>query len=164
MIGAIPLPNRLPSWEFYGKRTSAHAAVSKENLQLAEYEISILTSGTPALHDPLRRQIEHSSQRIAVGKTEFVLGDLPELTVQALDDISRVYDFPDLKRVFKERTQNFPVILTALDTGGRLFAPGIEEPEQVLFRLVQGNGSVDLLQIADDLLMIFPYVLPFRIF
>ena len=62
-------------------RGSAHAAVGEEDLQLAEYQIPILTSSVPVLHDPLRYQVEHPPQRIVVGKTGFVLGDLPELPV-----------------------------------------------------------------------------------
>ena len=36
-------------------------------------------------------------------KERLVLCDLPELAVQALDDVRRVYDFPNLNGVFKER-------------------------------------------------------------
>ena len=71
-------------------RGSAHAAVGEEDLQLAEYQIPILTSGVPVLYDPLGRQIEHPPQRIVVGKAGFVFRDLPELPVQALDDVGRV--------------------------------------------------------------------------
>ena len=38
-------------------------------------------------------QIEHLAQGIVVGKAGLILSDLPELAVQALDDIGRVYDF-----------------------------------------------------------------------
>ena len=41
-------------------------------------------------------QIKHLTQGIVVGEAGFVLGNLPELAVQALDDIGRVYDFPNL--------------------------------------------------------------------
>lgn len=76
------------------ERGSAHAAVGKEDLYLSEHQVPILTSGVPVLHDPLRRQVEHSPQRIVVAKTGCILGDLTELPVQALDDVGRVYDFP----------------------------------------------------------------------
>lgn len=136
---------------------SAHASVDREDLQLAEHQIPILASGVPVLHDPLGCQIKHSPQRIVIGKTGFILGDLPELAVQALDNIGRgrVYDFLDLWRIFKERAQNFPVVLPALDTGRALPAPGIGEPAQVFHRLVQGNGGVDFLQVSDNLLDVF---------
>ena len=35
---------------------------------------------------------------------------LPELAVEALDDVGRVYDFTDLRRIFIERAQNFPAM------------------------------------------------------
>lgn len=132
-------------------RGLAHGAVDKEDLQLAEYQIPILTSGVPVLHNPLGRQIEHFAQRIVIGKAGLVLGDLPELPVQALNDVCRVYDFPDLRWGFKESAQNFQVILPALDAGRVLSAPGIREPAPVLFRLIQGNGGVDLFRVGNDL-------------
>ena len=74
-------------------RGLAHAAVGEEDLQLAEHQIPILISGVPVLHDPLGCQVKHSFQRIVVGKAWFVPGDLPELPVQPLNDVGRVYDW-----------------------------------------------------------------------
>lgn len=82
-------------------RELARAAVGEEKLQLAEHQVPILTFGMPMFYNPLGRQIEHSPQRIVVGKAGFVLGDLPELTVQALYNVSRVYDFPNFRPIFK---------------------------------------------------------------
>lgn len=105
----------------------------------------------PVLHDPLGRQIEHSPKRIFVGKAEIVLGDWPELPVQPLDDVGRIYDFPALRRAFKEGAQKLPGVLPALDAGGILLAPGVRKAAQVFLRLVHGNGGIDILQVGNNL-------------
>ena len=46
-------------------------------------------------------QIEHFTQGIVVGEAGLVFGNLPELAVQALDDIGRVYDFPNLGGIWR---------------------------------------------------------------
>ena len=81
---------------------SAHLAVAEHDLQLAEHHVPVLAPGVPMLDDTLGCQIQHPPQRIIVGERRLVLRDLPELAVQTLDDVRRVYDFPDLGRVFKE--------------------------------------------------------------
>ena len=98
------------------RRESAWGAVGEHDLQLAEHHVPILAPGVPMPDDPLGCQIQHPTQGIVIGERRLVLRDLPELTIQALDDIRRVYDFPDLGRIFKERAQNFPVFFPALDT------------------------------------------------
>ena len=143
-------------------RGSARASVGEEELQLTEHQVPILTPDMPVLDNSLGCQIEHSPQRIVVGKAGFVLGDLPELPVQALDDVGRVYDFPNLRRIFKEGAQNLPVVLPALDAGGILLAPGIGEPTQVFLRLVQSNGGIDLFQVGNNLLDVFIADIPGR--
>lgn len=60
----------------------------------------------PVLDDPLGRQIQHPAQRIVVGEQRLVLGDLPELAVQAFDNVRRVYDFPNFLRIFEKGAQN----------------------------------------------------------
>ena len=87
-----------------------------------------------------------------IGEAWPVLRDLPELPVQSRDNIRRVYDFPNLRWVFKESAQNFPVFLPALDTGRILLPPGISKLAQILLRLVQGNGGIDFLQVCDHFL------------
>ena len=54
-------------------------------------------------------QIEHPAQGIVVGEAGLVFCDLAELTVQALNDIRRVYDFPNLGGICEKGTQNIPV-------------------------------------------------------
>ena len=49
-------------------------------------------------------EIEHLMQGIIVGEAGLVLGDLAELTVETLDDIGRVYDFPNLLRISNRYT------------------------------------------------------------
>ena len=83
------MPEQLP-WNTKAME-SARAAVGEHDLQLTEDQIPILVSGMPVLHDALRRQIKH-----------LVLCDLPELAVQPFDDIRRIYDFPNLRRVFEK--------------------------------------------------------------
>ena len=108
-------------------RGSACLAVGEHDLQLAEYHVPILAPGVPMLDNPLGGQIQHPTQRIVIGERRLVLRDLPELTIQTLDNVRRVYDFPDLGRVFKEGTQNFPIILPAFHAGGILLPPGVGE-------------------------------------
>ena len=57
----------------------------------------------PVLHDALGGQIQHPAQGVVIREGRLVLRDLPELAVQALDDVRRVYDFPNLHGVFKKR-------------------------------------------------------------
>ena len=106
---------------------SACLAVREHDLQLAEYHVPILASCVPMPDDPLGCQIQHPPQRIVIGERRLVLRDLTELTVQTLDDIRRVYDFPNLGRVFKEGAQNLPVILPAFHAGGIQLSPGVGE-------------------------------------
>ena len=92
-------------WPLWHTRTreSANGSVGEHDLQLAEHQIPVLASGVPVLHDTLGGQIQHPAQGVVVCKGELVLRDLPELAVQALDDVRRVYDFPNLNGVFEER-------------------------------------------------------------
>ena len=106
----------------------------------------------PVLHDPLGRQVEHPAQRIVVGKGRFVFGDLPELAVQALDDVRRVYDLPNLHGVCEKGAQDFPICLPALHTGGILPAPLVRKVFPVCCGLVQRHRRVDLLQSSHHLL------------
>ena len=56
----------------------------------------------PVLHDALGGQIQHPAQGVVVREGRLILCDLPELAVQTLDDVRRVYDFPNLNGVFEE--------------------------------------------------------------
>ena len=136
-------------------RGSARLAVGKHDLQLAEHHVPILAPGVPMLHDSLGCQVQHPPQRIVVGKRRFVLGDLSELTIQPFDDVRRVYDFPNLGRIFKEGTQNFPVFLPTLDAGWILFPPFVAEGAEVLFCFLQSDRSVDLFQVSYQFLDVF---------
>lgn len=118
-------------------RGSVRRWVGEQDLQLAEHHIPVLAPGVPVLYNPLSRQIQHPAQRIVIGEAGLVLGNLPELPVQALNDIGRVYDFPNLRRVFKKGAQNIPIFLPALNTGGILLAPGLRKLPQIFLRFVQ---------------------------
>ena len=89
--------------------------VGEHDLQLIEHHVPILIPGMPVLDDPSGSQIQHPTQRIVIGERRLVLGDLPELPVQSFDDVRRVYDFPNFRRIFKERTQNLPILLPPFD-------------------------------------------------
>ena len=123
-------------------RGSACLAVGKHNLQLVENHVPILTPGVPMLDNPLWGQIQHPTQRIVIGKRRLVLCDLPELTVQSFDDVCRVYDFPNLRRIFKEGTQNFPIILPALNTGWILLLPCFGKDTEIVLCFLQRDCSV----------------------
>ena len=72
------------------QRGSDSHPVGEHDLQLAEHHVPVLAPGVPVLHDALGRQVEHPAQRIIVGKGRLVLCDLPELAVQAFDNVRRV--------------------------------------------------------------------------
>ena len=95
-------------------RGSARLAVGEHDLQLTENHVPILAPGVPVLNDPLRCQIQHPTQGIVIGEQGLVLCDLPELPVQTFDNVRRVYDFPNLRRIFKEGMQ---IIDIAFDSG-----------------------------------------------
>ena len=133
-------------------RGSAYLPVGEHDLQLTEHHVPILAPGVPVLNDPLGRQVQHPPQRIVVGERGLVLRDLPELPVQAFNNVRRVYDFPNLRRIFKEGVQNLPVVLPAPDAGGILLPPGVCKYPQILLRFVQSDGGVALFQVGHDLL------------
>ena len=130
---------------------STGASVSEHNLQLAQNQVPVLAPGVPVLHDPLGRQIEHPTQGVIVGEGGLVLRHLTELPVEPFDDVRRVYDFPNLLGIFKERAQNVPVFLPALDAGGIFPTPGIGKILQVLHGLLLGSCGVNFLQIGGHL-------------
>ena len=134
---------------------SANSTAGEQDLQLAERQVPVLASGAPALRNALGGQVKHPAQGIIVGKAGFVLRDLTELAVEALDNIRRVYDFTNFGRIFIEGTQNFPILLPAFHAGGVLIPPFFRELKQVLFRLIQRDGGIDLLQISPTCLMSF---------
>ena len=121
------MPSRPPGQDKV--KGSTCSPVSKHDLELVEHQVPVLAPGFPVLHDALGGQIKHPAQRIVVDKAGLVLRDLPELAVKALDNIGRIYDFPDFRRVFIEGAQNIPVILPAFHAGGVLLAPLFSEVE-----------------------------------
>ena len=144
------MPSRPPGNPISGG--SACPAVGEHDLQLAEYHVPILAPGVPMLDNPLGCQIQHPPQRIVVGERGLVLRDLPELTIQTLDNVRRVYDFPDLGRIFKERAQNFPILLPAFHAGWIQLSPGVGENAQILLCRLNRHSSIDLLQVSHQLL------------
>lgn len=112
----------LPGGTFYSQG-SANSTAGEHDLQLAEDQIPVLASGTPALRDALGGQVEHPAQGIIVGKAGLVFRDLTELSVEALNNIRRVYDFTNLGRIFIEGAQDFPIFLPAFHAGRVLIPP-----------------------------------------
>ena len=84
----------MPVWPPWHTRTreSAYGSVGEHNLQLAQHQIPVLTSGVTVLHDALGGHIQHPTQGVIVRERRLVLRNLPKLAVQALDDVRRVYD------------------------------------------------------------------------
>ena len=87
---------------------SVRSPSGEHDLQLAENQVPILAPCVPVPADSLRCQIEHPAQRIVIGKARLVLRYLPELPVKPFDDVRRVYDFPNLGRVFKKMRSGLP--------------------------------------------------------
>ena len=117
-MGLIPLGYRFP-WRLgrYARRDvvnagpvhgnpnareSARHAVSEHDLQLPEHHVPILVPGVPVLNDPLGRQVQHPPQGNVIVERGLVLCDLPKLPVQTFNNVRRVYDFANLRRIFKE--------------------------------------------------------------
>ncbi len=145
----------LPAGTISGKG-SAGGPVGEHQLQLTEDQVPVLTPGTPAFRDALGGQVKHPAKGVIIGKTGLVFRDLPELAVEALDNVRRVYDFPDLRRAFIESAQNFPIFLPAFHAGGVLFSSFLRELKQGFFRLVQSGRGIDFLQVSCHLLDVFP--------
>ena len=78
------------------KPGSGGLAVLEHELELGQNHVPISTPGSPVFDNFSAGQIEHLAQGIIVGKAGLVFGDLTELAVEPLNDIGRVYDFPDL--------------------------------------------------------------------
>ena len=72
---------------------------------------------------------------------QLVPGDLAELAVQALNDIGRVYDFPNLRGICEKGAQNVPIVLPAFDTGGILLPPISFECHEMLQGFIFGDGG-----------------------
>ena len=92
-------------------RGSDGSTVREHDLQLAEDHIPVLAAGVPVLYDALGGQVKHLAQGIVIGERWFVFGNLAELAVQPFDDVRRVNDPADLRRIVEEGAQNLPVLL-----------------------------------------------------
>ena len=155
--GAEALPNHTPWLPGHAKgKGSANRPISEHELQLAEHQIPVLASGVPVFHDLLSGQIEHPAQGIVISKAGFVFGGLPELAVKALNDVRRVYDFPNLRRVFIKGAQNLPIFLPTLHAGGVLATPFFSKLEKRILRLIQGDSGVYFFQVSRHLFDILP--------
>jgi len=57
----------------------------------------------PFLANVAQRQIEEFQQRLVARERAAIFGDLAQAHIHRLDGIGRVNDFPDLRRIVKER-------------------------------------------------------------
>ena len=97
--------------EFYRRRgiLSHSLSVLKKYPQLIRHHIPVPTNHCPVIYNILRRKIQHFPQRVIVGERRLVFRNLPELTVQAFNDVRRIYDLPNLCWICKnvERISQF---------------------------------------------------------
>ena len=96
------------------KPGSGRFAVLEPELELSQNHVPISTSGGPVLDNFPAGQVEHLAQGIIAGEAGLVFSDLAELAVQALDDIGRVYDFPNLGGICEKGAQNIPILFPVL--------------------------------------------------
>ena len=127
---------------------SGGLAILEHELELGQNHVPILTPSSPVFDNFPTGQIEHFVQGIIVGKTGLILGDLPELAVETLNDIGRVYDFPYLGGICEKGAQNIPIILPAFYAGGVLFAPFFFEHHKVFQGFILCDSGIDFLQIS----------------
>ena len=112
-MNAVSLPGNAKE-----KPGSGSQAVLEE---LGQNHVPISTSGGPVLDNFPAGQIEHPAQGIVVGEAGLVFCDLAELTVQALNNIRRVYDFPNLGGICEKGAQNIPTVLLVFTQEGYCF-------------------------------------------
>ena len=91
----------MPRWPAANNSTrgSVCSVVREQDLQLAEDHIPVLAAGVPVLYDALRSRVKHLVQGIIIGEERLVFSDLSELAVQPLNDVRRVSDPADLRRI-----------------------------------------------------------------
>ena len=89
------------------KPGSGSLAVLEHELELSQNHVPISTSGGPVFDNFPAGQVEHFAQGIIVCEAGFVLGDLAELAVEALNDIGRVYDSPS-RWDMRKRCSKYP--------------------------------------------------------
>ena len=112
-MNAVSLPGNTK-----GKSGSGGLAVLEHELELGQNHVPISTSASPVLDNFPAGQVEHLTQGIVVGEAGLVFCNLAELTVQTLNNIRRVYDFPNLGGICEKGAQNIPVVLPAFHAGG----------------------------------------------
>ena len=70
--------------------------------ELVRNHIPVSTNSAPMFDNVLRSKIEYLSERIVVCEGRLVLSDLPELSVQTLDNVRRIYYPSNLAWVCKK--------------------------------------------------------------
>ena len=105
--------------------------VAKQDSQLADHLIPISTTSSPMFDNVFRRQIQYFAQGIVICEAGLVFGDLPKLAIEPLNNVSCIYDFPNLRRICVKRGQDIPIILPAFHAGGVLFAPSFFECREI---------------------------------
>ena len=93
------------------KPGSGRFAVLEHEPELSQNHVPISTTDGPVFDNFPAGQVEHFAQGIIAGEAGLILGDLAELAVQALDDIGRVYDFPNLGGICEKGAQRVSQIV-----------------------------------------------------
>lgn len=133
-------------------RGSAHAVVGEEELQLAEYQIPILISGMPMLHNPLRHQIEFSPQKIIVGKTALFLVICRNAGLGPQWCWSCIWFSGRYSKKALRISQLSSQLLTQ---EGYCLGQASAKRRRFSLRFVQDNSGIDFLQVGNDLLDVF---------
>ncbi len=71
-------------------------AAFKKQSQMVQYHFPFPVSLGPLFDNIIRRQIQHFTQAVVIREHRLCLRDFAELPVQPLNNVRRVYDFPNL--------------------------------------------------------------------
>jgi len=91
-----------------------------------------------------RSKIQDLSQCIIISEGRFILGDLPKLSIQTLDDVGRIYYLADFGRICKKRRKNIPILLPASNAAGIRFCPFFFELSQWFYNKCWGHRQIEL--------------------
>jgi hypothetical protein len=95
----------------------------KENGELEEHLTPVLDTARPFANDVHGGEIEHFKKGFIRRKYALPLRHFTKLAMVALDDVRRVDELTDLRRVLKEGRQLVPIITPGTDDEGVLRAP-----------------------------------------
>ena len=82
--------------------TSPGVFIAEHDVQSSQHLIPVGVTYRPFFADVYAGKVQHFHETLVVGKTSLVFCDLAVLPMQSLNDIGRIYDFPNFGRIFKE--------------------------------------------------------------